>query len=167
MNEHDSGTFKTWINYNSTRSAKELISGFENIPTGVSHLHLEKRRVLEFNGSKETYQSPGKKAKLDTVAAAKQGTGSRRTCPARPELLTLPGRPGSTSSSSPGRGRGTPGGGTWTPASKICMPRSLGQPTSGGDLSSSSLATGGRKDTMWTSSEKGAWGGWGVEEAPA
>ena len=80
------------------------------------------------------------------------GTRSRRHWPAGPELLTLPRRPGSASSSSPGRGRGTPGGGTRTPASKICMPRSLGQPTSGVDLSSSSLdffsssslATGGR-----------------------
>ena len=53
MNEHDSGTFKTRSKCNSTRSVKELISGFEKITTGVSHLDL----VLEFTGSEETYQS--------------------------------------------------------------------------------------------------------------
>ena len=53
MNEHDSGTFKTRSKCNSTRSVKELISGFEKITTGVSHLDL----VLEFTGSEETYQN--------------------------------------------------------------------------------------------------------------
>jgi hypothetical protein len=53
MNEHDSGTFKTRSKCNSTRSVKELISGFEKITSGVSHLDL----VLEFTGSEETYQS--------------------------------------------------------------------------------------------------------------
>ena len=141
MNEQDSGTFKTRINYNSTRSVQDLISGFENITTGVSHLHLEKGRVLEFSEREETYQSPGKKAKLDMIAEAKIGTRNRRHWLARPELLDLTGRPGSTSSSSPGRGRCTAGGGIRSPASKISILRSKGQPISGWDLSSSSLGT--------------------------
>ena len=53
INEQDSGSFKTQIKYNSARSVRELISGFEKITTGVSHLDL----VLEFTGSEETYQS--------------------------------------------------------------------------------------------------------------
>ena len=117
---------KTQIKYNPTRSVKELISGFEDITnTGVSHHHLEKRHVLEFTGSKETYQSPGEKTRLDTIAAAKQGIRSRRNWPARSELLTLPSRPGS-SSSSPGSDRGS-----WTPVSNVSLPISLCWSTSG------------------------------------
>ena len=148
-----------------------MISGFENITTGVSHLHLEKRHVLEFTGSKETYQSPGKKARHDMVAAAKQGLRSRWKCPARSEHLTLPNRPGS-SSSSPGSGRSTrtkmPGVGTWTPVSKICQPISQSWSTSGRGSSSSSPAPGGRMETRWTGSETEAGGDGGAEEdAPA
>ena len=55
-----------------------------------------------------------------------KGSGVRvRSLDANTELLTLPIRP-----SSPGFGRGTPGGGSWTPVSKVSLPISPGWSTS-------------------------------------
>ena len=59
MNEHDSGTFKTRSKCNSTRSVKELISGFENIfifiwKRDVYWNLLGARRLTKVQGRKQS-----------------------------------------------------------------------------------------------------------------